>query len=525
MKPNVLWLMSDQHNANCLGAAGHPDARTPHLDALAAEGVRFTQAFCNNPVCGPSRASLLTGQYPHTHGITGNDIADLYAPADANVAQHFRIHGWQTALIGKAHLPRRWLESGFEYLRLSDLCDARSGDPLSCHYFAHLVKHGLGDRYDHGTLFPPHPGAGMRAFTSAIPFAHSLEKWTGDEALAFLESHRDPARPFFLKVSFQRPHDPYSPSPESVALYDAETLTLPDSAADFFDRRFEGKPRFQREYIGGEVEGYPYRPRDRADLRRQLAHHFALLTVIDEQIGRVVARLQETGEWENTLVCYLADHGDFAGEHGLALKNLGIYESVHRIPLLVRWPGGGPRGTTAGGIVESVDLFPTLCAAAGLPVPASVEGHDLRPVADGAAGGLGHTVCEWDFATAAQRTVFAVRTPEHRLVYYLADPDDGELYDRRTDPGELHNLYRDPAHRDVREQLTRLILNHVGKFRRRWSFQDDARVAAAAADGPAAPASRRLQKLGVKWTEIAPATTTVSEFPRTFPKPSTREAP
>ena len=392
--PNVLWLMSDQHHAGAMSCAGHPDVHTPHLDALAGEGTRFGAAYCNNPICGPSRATFFTGQHPHTHGVTGNAIFDYTKTQPPNVARYFREHGYQTALIGKAHLPKAWVKSGFGHIRYSDLTDAERSDPCTCHYFAHLLRHGLADAYDHGKLPEGHPGANLRAFTSDIPLAHSLETWTGDEACSFLD-YRDHSRPFFLKVSFQRPHDPHALSPESLGRIDPESLTLPENIADYFERKFADKPEFMREYVAASVEGYPYRPHDEADLRRQLAYYLTLVELIDEQIGRIVARLKKSGEWENTVVVYTADHGDFAGEHGLMLKNLGIYEPIHRIPLIVRWPDAPT--SVCDAIVESVDFAPTLCAAVGLPPMPDTEGRDVRPVAEGEESGLEHVVCEWDF--------------------------------------------------------------------------------------------------------------------------------
>lgn len=209
-RPNILWLMSDQHNANCLGLAGHPDVRTLHLDEIAASGIRFDKAYCNNPICGPSRCSFLTGMFVKSHGVSGNCVRD-YSGEAPNIARHFRDAGYQTALIGKAHLPSRWvIKEGFEHIRFSDLADADAEDPLTCHYFSHLVEAGLGDAYDHGVRQAGEPGYGLRSFISEIPEAHCLETWTGSEALAFLEG-RDASRPFFLKVSFQRPHDPFAP--------------------------------------------------------------------------------------------------------------------------------------------------------------------------------------------------------------------------------------------------------------------------------------------------------------------------
>ena len=496
-RPNILWLMSDQHNAACLGAAGHPDVRTPNLDALAADGVRFENAFCNNPICAPSRISMIAGQYPHTTGVTGNDVFDIDVENPGTLATFLRRHGYQTALIGKGHMIGSWDRDGFEHIRYCDLCDAERDHPRSCHYFDHLVRHGLADKYDLGSLPAGHPGHGMRPFVSEIPHEHSVENWTGNQAVEFLQN-RDRNRPFFMQLSFQRPHDPYAPSPERASLYDPAALTLPDNAADLFENRFGSKPTFQQAHINcHDGEGYPYVPRSEDDLRTIMAHYFALITIIDEQIGSVIDSLKQSGDYENTVICYVADHGDFAGEHGLQLKNLGIYESIHRIPFLLRWPGG-PRGSVSTELVEGVDLYPTLCELAGFEAPAHVEGRSVVPVVEGKCQGHDAVVCEWDFAWPPQTTVFAARTENFRLVYYLDNPDDGELYDRREDPGEMQNHFNDPACRDIQLALTQHILNKVGRFRRAWDFGDDAAENERTKDTP----TTRIHKKCARWSEV-----------------------
>ena len=311
----------------------------------------------------------------------------------------------------------------------------------------------------------------MRAFNSQIPLRHSLEVWTGEGCLKWLQN-RDRDKPFFLKVSFQRPHDPFAPSPESQGTYDADALTLPASARDFFERKFAGKPQWMQNYINGGAGGYPYRPQGEADLKRQLAAHLTLLTVIDEQIGRIVASFKASGDWENTVVVYLSDHGDFAAEHGLCLKNFGIYESIHRIPVLLKLPGG-PQGQTCDEIIESVDLFATLCDAANLPTPDEVEGRSLGKLLRGEAPLIDSTVCEWDFLPPHQTTVIAARNRRFRLCYYLDAPGDGEFYDCENDAGELNNLFGEPSFSGERERLMRSALGHVARFRRNWSFADD----------------------------------------------------
>jgi arylsulfatase len=495
---NVLWLMADQHNANCLGAAGHPDLRTPNLDRLAKKGTRFIRAYCNNPICGPSRSSFLSGQYVKHHGISGNFIRDVHREAP-NLAASFRNAGYATGLIGKAHLPREWIERGFEYVRLSDLADAAPEDPRSCHYFNELVELGMGDFYDQGWLPPGHPGHGLKSFVSELPEEQSLERWTGREAIRFLQE-RDQSRPFFLKVSFQRPHDPYAPPKNTEQWYPPGRLSLPGNVEDYFSKSFSGKPEFMQEFVSVERGcGYPYRSLDKDDLRLQMSRHFALIEMIDQEVGRIVDELKASGELDNTIIVYVADHGDFAGEHGLMLKNLGIYESIHRIPFILAGPGI-PAARIVEDMVESVDLFPTLMDAAGLPMPQGLDGESRMGLARGESctGGLSETVCEWDFPVSPQKRVHAIRDTHYRLVLYDELPGQGELYDHAEDPGELMNLFGDPAYQEVQTRLTESIRKYRRDVVRVHTPKEDKSARDAEQDTP----TRKLHSSGCKWSEI-----------------------
>ena len=446
-KPNVLWLMSDQHNANCTGYAGHPDVRTPNLDRVAAGGVNFSDAFCNNPICAPSRVSFITGQYCHTHGLLSNDNRSITEPNLDSVASVFRRYGYQTALIGKSHMVPAWDAESFEFRRYTDLIDASAMDPTTNHYFKYLCDLGLEDYYEEGTAKPgqDHTLDGQRA--AALPYEHSIERFTGNETLNFLQG-RDRDRPFFVQMSFQRPHGPITPAREHFDRYDPDTLTLPANARDWLENRFEGKPGFMVERLRRGCR-YPLAA-DESALRRVLASYYALISCIDDEIGRVLDQLEQTGDLDNTIVFYTADHGDFAGEHGLFHKNFGIYDSIHRIPFLLNWPGG-PEGVGCEEIVESVDWYPTVCALCGVPVPDGREGSNLLPVVGGEAAWKEAAFCEWGHCSA-------VRTAHHRLVFYR-DSGEGELYDHRDDPGEAANRWSDPDYQSVKVELLQRLLS------------------------------------------------------------------
>ncbi|NOY79985.1 MAG: sulfatase-like hydrolase/transferase [Kiritimatiellaeota bacterium] len=489
-RPNVLFLMSDQHNAGSLSVAGHPNVRTPNLDRIAENGVRFTRAFCNNPICAPSRISFVTGQYCHTHRIVGNDNFELNDVNPNTLGAVFRRTGYQTAQIGKAHMVRRWDEEAYEHIRYCDLCDADRDDPRTNHYFKYLLDHGLADMYEDGTLPPDHEARRKGCAVAGLPYEHSIEHWTGEETLRFLE-RRDSTRPFFLHMSFERPHPNWTPAAEHAGMYNPDDIVLGPDAADWWENRWAGRPEFIQRMVGNRMARF-----DLAGLRKALAYHFALVSVIDMEMGRVLDWLARHGELDNTIVVYTADHGDFAGDHGICDKNIGIYESIHRIPFLISIPGG-PRGEIRDGLIESVDLFPTLCELADVPAPDGMDGRSILPEIEGRGAGKPQAICEWDFPEP-QRRVSALRTPRYRLVYYSHEAG-GELYDHETDSCEMFNLWDAPEHREVRLELLERLFDAVNLYARKTDFDADRRKAEATRLTP----TRLVHKHCKKWSDIA----------------------
>lgn len=489
-RPNILFIMSDQHNANSAGFAGHPNVRTPNLDALAAQSVQFNKAYCNNPICSPSRVCFITGQYAHTHQIVGNNNFELEENNPHTLGAVLRRHGYQTAMIGKDHTVQRWDEEAYEHIRYVDLTDASRLDPRTNHYFQYLIDHGVADLYEDGTLPPDHENNTRGCAIAKLPYEHTNEHYTGEESLKFLQN-RDTRRPFYLQMSFERPHPNWMPSPEHANLYNPDEIELGDDAIDWWGNQWAGRPEFIQQIVARLMKN-----RSQQDLKRMLAHHFALITVIDMEIGRVLDYLRETGEIDNTIIIYTADHGDFAGDHGICNKNIGIYESIHRIPLLLHYPGG-PQGKAVDGIVESIDLFPTLCELADVPAPSTCEGSSLIPVAENKSDGKPFALCEWDFP-APQRFVNALRTERFRLVYY-GHEKGGELYDHQNDPHEMQNLWDHTDYQKTRMELMEVLFDQVNKYRRKSDFDTDAIKGAARRLSPTA----LIHKGCRKWSDIA----------------------
>ncbi|MBN1864882.1 MAG: sulfatase-like hydrolase/transferase [Victivallales bacterium] len=495
---NVLWLMSDQHNANCAGYAGHPNVKTPGLDRIAQNGIEFTNAFANNPICSPSRICFMTGQHMHTHRMFGNNHAEYPHPNPDTLASLFRRYGYQTGLFGKSHMIRRWDQDGFERIRYTDLCDAQRNDPTTTHYFANLEKLGLTDLYEEGN---PKPGQLYTLDGSApaqLPYEHSIERFTGDETLKFLDE-RDVTRPFFIHMSFQRPHSPIAPAPEYFNLYDPADIILPNSAADYFENKFAGKPTFMQKSLENGC-GYPLADPNPERLKRCLASYFALITCIDMEIGRVLDRLEKQGELENTVVFYTADHGDFAGEHGLFHKNFGIYDSIQKIPFLLSWPGS-PKGMKCPELVESVDLYPTLCELCDIPMPQGREGQSVLPLLGPKVKSKDAVFCEWEWSIDNEELkISAIRTRDFRLVYYNSQIG-GELYNHLDDPGETVNLWNNPQFRDVQTSLLQHLFDFTLKYQTETSCKTDRELDESCRFTP----TRLLHKQGKFWSDLTNA--------------------
>ncbi len=429
-RPNILLITDDQHNARNLGCYGDPLVKTPNLDRLAVRGVRFTRAYSQSMICAPSRVSMLTGQFVHSHGYYAN--SGPHTERALWMTSYLRQHDYQTAMIGKAHYGHKKVAQEFDFFRLCDRIDTPPDDPLKNDYFRMLVGNGRAD--DHDVLVSQRKGGNV-PFQSRLPKEMSLEWWTGDMALEFLRK-RDRSKPFFAFVSFQRPHAPITPPAPYATMYDPPRVPLPPSVND----TFREKPAEQ--LAAARRSGYPYHPTDHKKLQQIMAMYFGLITSIDYNVGRILDELDRQALTNETLVIFTADHGDFSGEHGFFHKNLGMYEAIHRIPYIIAGPGI-PAGQVREELVGQVDIFPTGCEFAGLPIPQSVQGLSLLRLAtegyrwprSAAFGELENRKC--------------VRTAGFRLIY---DPvgTANELYDHANDPWELSNLYDKPASRDIR---------------------------------------------------------------------------
>jgi arylsulfatase len=463
MAQNIILVLADQHNAEWLGCAGHSQALTPHLDAFAAEATRFSQAYCANPICTPSRVSILSGQYCHNHGYYG-----LSGPSEAappSLLGHLRRHGYRSAAFGKLHLPcspRNWIDDDVD--EFGDAYETVDGIHGRSTYLNHLTSLGLRELEDswHNPWNYGPKNIEEDARPSLLPYEHTLERWCVDQALRFIDQDRE--RPFCLQLAFQKPHHPLLPQQRFWDLYSAD-LALPGGHENLPSHR---PPHFQAMWKRHRTIQWAYGAPDdapEAGLRRAWRGTLACLSQIDDVFGILIQGLRARGLYDQTTVVYSSDHGAYHGLHGLAEKAPGICSNaVCRVPLIIREPRLADRGTVDEGLVELVDLAPTLCGLAGIPAMDTADGQDLSPrLADPALRGHRLAVTENPFSKA-------IRWGNWRLVHYTASTfpgqHEGELYNLERDPSETCNLFCDPAYQQVVNEGRCLLLDWLIETRR-----------------------------------------------------------
>jgi arylsulfatase A-like enzyme len=465
-RPNILVICTDQQRFDTLGCTGNPHVHTPTLDGLAAEGVLFERCYVQSPVCAPSRASFVTGQYPHNHGLWANGV-EL-------AAQHPRFSTalagarYRCGMIGKMHLAACF--NGRTEPRRPD-------DGYETYRWAHDPSHASPDNAYHHWLEREHPDVYARALGTPrdghnaggfddVPAAAHYTHWVAEEAIAFLED-RDDDRPFFLWANIYDPHHPFVAPPEYLAHHDPATIPPPVTRPGEFD----GKPPIQaeasRESYAGFARGFTdYAPEE---VRQAIAAYWGMIDLIDDEVGRILAALHAQGLRDDTLVIFTSDHGEMLGDHNLMLKGPMLYEPAVRVPLILRWPGHLPAGERRDEIVQWIDLTSTILDAAGLPPMPTAQGESLLPLARGdeAATSRGWALCQYlnsghPYDPPVLMTM--LRTDRHKLIVQHGPPATtrdrtGELYDLVADPLELTNLWDDPASSPIRIELERMLID------------------------------------------------------------------
>jgi len=440
---NLLMIMADQHRGDCLSCDGHPAVKTPHLDRLAREGARFRHAYSSTPTCTPARSGLLTGLSPWNHGMLGyGRVAERHA---FTKPQALRDAGYFTMAIGKNHFSPQRNPHGYHQLLLDESGRVEVPEFRSDYrsWFAMHAPHRNPD--ETGISFNDY-----RARPYVLPEHLHPTVWTGDAAVSFLNNY-DRDQPFYLKVSFARPHSPYDPPPRIFNQY--EGANIPARAeAKWSDRN---RPRNNQ---SNEIW--------RGDLGNDAARHsrqgyYGVVSQVDEQVGRILETLEKRGLLERTLIVYFSDHGDMTGDHHLWRKSYA-YEPSARIPMILRWPTGlisANRGQVNDTPVEIRDILTTLLDAAGAPTQRQLDGISLLAAASGKAHrefiDLEHDVCydpsnHWN----------ALTDGKWKYIYHARDGEE-QLFHLAQDPLEVRDLAGDSAHSATLRQWRGRMLQHL----------------------------------------------------------------
>lgn len=479
-KPNVLWIMCDQLRYDCVGANGNRIIKTPNLDRFARESANFSRAFVQAPVCVPSRVSYFTGRYPHSHrnrvNYTPLSETEVLLPARLKAASY------STALVGKTHIyyhypptPEEARRTGFDLVDLHD--SAAFTDEWSDYVKWRYERDPLRDVYYRRTAksVPELRGAlppNGNPYRSAIDEKYTDTTWAGVRTRERLKGLAASRRPFFLFCSFWKPHDPYEVPAPFDSMYNDVEIPLPK--AETLESIQRLPPPLQKLLLRGKKPAYGI---DRHQLEWAYRSYYGTVTHLDREIGLVLDTLQQLGLSENTIVVFNSDHGDQLMEHGEFGKNCFFEASIH-VPLMFRFPGRIRPGRYDG-LVESVDVLPTLFELIGLPEPVDCQGRSLAPVCDGSgrtapvrdAVFSENVIPEvitggnLDFTFEKGKGVKGIRHPDAKMVrtarwkYNYYPEGYAELYDLQNDPGEQNNLANDPAHKPVVDEMKQRLLN------------------------------------------------------------------
>lgn len=459
-RPNILFIMSDDHAYQAIGAYGSKVNKTPHIDRLAKEGMRFDRAFVTNSICGPCRAVILTGKYSHLNGFTRNSGA--FDGSQQTVAKLLQKEGYQTAIIGKWHLV---------------------SDPTGFDHWEVLI--------DQGPYYNP-PMKSAAGITKREGYTTEI---ITDLTLKYLKEQRDPEKPFFLMYHHKAPHRNWQPGPKYLDHYKDVKIPEPETLFDDYSGRgFAAKDQqmtvadhlsphdlklapqggltpaqqevFEKAYA---AENKAFREAQltgkdlvRWKFQRYAKDYLRCVDAVDDNVGRVLDYLDESGLAKNTLVVYTSDQGWYLGEHGWYDKRW-MYEESFRTPLLVRWPDHIKPDSVNTDMVMNLDFAQTFLAVAGAKSPADMQGASLVPVLEGKTPADWRKHVYYHYYEFPQphhvHPHYGVRSDRYKLIYFY-DLDEWELYDLEKDPQELHSLYADPDYaevvKDMKANLERL---------------------------------------------------------------------
>lgn len=474
-KKNILLITSDQQHFSLMGY-DNPKLKTPNLDRLAKEGMIFNRAYCPNPTCTPSRASIITGVYPSQHGAwaLGTKLPEDFPV----VGEDFLANGYRTAIVGKGHFQPIKQTDEFPCLEsrevMNDLDFWRnfSAPFYGFEDYAMNRDHGHGDAGQHYAVWLEERLPNWREYFGGdskhldghvwnLPEEFHYNTWITEESNRRLEDYKKNDDPFFLWVSHPDPHGPHTGPERWVNMYDPDELDIPSVTEGEHDKnpphhqmtQQEKPDRLVYQEEGGhDCHGVHSHLSKMKNNKERVATIYGKTTMLDHYVGQVLDKLDELGLTNDTLVVYTTDHGDFFGQHGLAGKGAFHYEDMIKIPFVARLPGVIPAGTRTDAMVSLVDLAPTFLDIAGIDVPRSMTGNSQKSVLEGSQEKVrDHIIVENHHQPTTLHLKTYVNDRYKLTVYY--NQSYGELFDLEEDPGEINNLWDDPESQDLKQEL------------------------------------------------------------------------
>lgn len=443
MQPNILWICTDQQRYDTIGALNNHQVHTPNIDKLVASGVAFDRTYCQSPICTPSRASFLTGMYPSSvHGCSNGN--DYWAEAAPLVTALLADAGYDCALSGKLHLAgaqgRIEPRPKHDGYRLFHWSHGPHSDWESGHEYSDWLLeqgHDLAEMLEHPEDTPPE--------------LHQTT-WCTDRAIDFMEADHD-GKPWLMSVNIFDPHAPFDPPSRYMDQFDVETMSGPK----FRESDLEAQSKLS----AVDFQTISRRPEE-FDAKRIQAAYYAMIELIDDNVGRMLDTLKHNNQLENTIIIFMSDHGEMLGDHGLLLKGCRFYEGLVRVPLIISWAGQFLENTVRSALVELTDIAPTLLDLTGVAIPERTQGHSLRSLLtddDVTDHHRDFVRCEYYSAlNPSARERFSgsygtmLRDERYKLVIYHGHML-GELFDLETDPDEFTNLCDDPNMVEVKMRL------------------------------------------------------------------------
>ena len=447
-RPNILWICTDQQRYDTIGAMGYPHVSTPNLDLLVHEGVAFERAYCQSPICTPSRASFLTGMYPSSIRVNrnGNPAFPDFPPL---ISKTLADAGYTCGLIGKLHL-----SSAFQRI------EARTDDGYSFWQYSHAPRDDwqLGHDYADWVRSQGADLGELNRDPSGVPAELHQTAWCAEKTIEFMAANR--TAPWFASVNIYDPHPPFNPPQTYRDQFDPASVGSPSFRESDLKQQakleavdFQSKAR-QPNDLDIKSPIIPQSPRrslveadtgGQRDARTLIAAYYAMIKMVDDQVGRILAALDASGQRDNTIVIFTSDHGEALGDHGLIQKGCRFYEGLVRVPLIWSWRGAFRAGLRCSALVELTDIAPTLLDVCGLPIPNYITGRSLMPILTGNHAPESHRdFVRSEYIDALDLPDGSVATMyfdgRYKLICYH-NHGLGELYDLHSDPEEFVDLW------------------------------------------------------------------------------------